>query len=145
MTMEFKFKTNIFKNDPSQNKNNNPKFPTHGGTLEMPLKKLEEYVEYLHWAAKTELKYDEYLGDHVVPVKISGWTAKSEKTGKTFLSLYFEPHFKTLGEAIAKKEAAKLTDTREIMQHQQNLDKSAASLAQGTAGSVVKPDQEDIF
>ena len=145
MTMEFKFKANIFKNDPSQNKNNNSKFPTHGGTLEMPLKKLEEYVEYLHWAAKTELKYDEYLGDHVVPVKISGWTAKSEKTGKTFLSLYFEPHFKTLGEAIAKKEAAVLTDTREIMQHQQNLDKAAASLAQSTAGSVVKPDQEDIF
>ena len=145
MTMEFKFKTNIFKNDPSQNKNNNPKFPTHSGILEMPLKKLEEYVEYLHWSAKTELKYDEYLGDHVVPVKISGWTAKSEKTGKTYLSLYFEPHFKTLNEAIAKKEAAKLTDTREIMQHQQNLDKSAASLAQGTAGSVVKPDQEDIF
>ena len=111
----------------------------------MPLGKLQEYVEYLHWAAKTELKYDEYLGDHVVPIKISGWTTKSEKTGKTFLSLYFEPHFKTLGNAIAKKEAAELTDTQEIMQHQQNLDKAAASLAQGTAGSVVKPDQEDIF
>ena len=65
MTMEFKFKANIFKNDFSQNKNNNPKFPTHGGTLEMPLKKLEEYVEYFHWAAKTELKSDEYLGNHV--------------------------------------------------------------------------------
>ena len=53
--MEFKFRTNVFKNDPSQNKNNNPKFPTHGGTLEMPLGQLQEYVEYLHWAAKTEL------------------------------------------------------------------------------------------
>ena len=112
----------------------------------MPLGKLQEYVEYLHWAAKTELKYDEYLGDHVVPIKISGWTAKSEKTGKTFLNLYFEPHYKTLGEAMAKKEAAELTDTQEIMQHQQNLDKAAASLAQGTAGTVViKADQEDIF
>ena len=111
----------------------------------MPLKKLEEYVDYLHWAARTELKYDDYLQDHVVPVKISGWTSKSEKTGKTFLSLYLEPHFKTLGEAMAKKEAAELTDAQEIMQHQQNLDKAAASLAQGTAGSVVKPDQEDIF
>ena len=46
---------------------------------------------------------------------------------------------------MAKKEAAELTDTQEIIQHQQNLDKAAASLAQGTAGSVVKPDQEDIF
>ncbi len=112
----------------------------------MPLGKLQEYVEYLHWAAKTELKYDEYLGDHVVPIKISGWTSKSEKTGKTFLSLYFEPHYKTLGEAMAKKEAAELADTQEIMQHQQTLDKAAASLAQGTAGNVViKADAEDIF
>ena len=143
--MDFKFKTNIFKNDPSQNKNNNPKFPTHGGTLEMPLGKLQEYVEYLHWAAKTELKYDDYLQDHVVPVKISGWTAKSEKTGKTYLSLYFEPNFKTLGEAMAKKEAAELAGTQ-VIQHQQNLDNAAANLAQSTAGTVViKADQEDIF
>lgn len=145
MTMEFKFKANVFKNDPSKNKNNNPKFPTHSGTLEMPLGKLEEYVEYLHWAAKTELKYDEYFKDHVVPVKISGWTATSEATGKKYLSLYFEPNFQTLGNAIAKKEAAQLADTQEIIQHQQNLDKAAASLAQGTAGSVVKPDENDVF
>ena len=143
--MEFKFKANVFKNDSSKNKNNNPNFPTHGGTLEMPLGKLEEYVEYLHWAAKTELKYDEYFKDHVVPVKISGWSQTSEATGKKYLSLYFEPNFQTLGNAIAKKEAAQLADTQEIMQHQQNLDKAAASLAQGTAGSVVKSDQEDIF
>ena len=144
--MDFKFRTNVFKNDPSQNKNNNPDFPTHSATLEMPLGKLQEYVEYLHWAAKTELKYDEYLGDHVVPVKISGWAKTSEKTGKKYLNLEFQPHFKTLGKAIAKKEAAELTDTQEIMQHQQNLDKAAASLAQGTAGAVViKADQEDIF
>ena len=141
--MEFKFRTNVFKNDPSQNKNNNPKFPTHGGTLEMPLGKLQEYVEYLNWAAKTELKYDEYLGDHVVPVKISGWAQTSEKTGKKYLNLQFEPHFKTLGNAIAKKEAAELTDAQEIMQHQQTLDKAAASLAQGTAGNVVTPAQDD--
>ena len=73
--MDFKFRTNVFKNDPSQNGNNNDpnNFPTHGALLEMPLGKLQEYVEYLHWAAKTELKYDDYLQDDVVPVKISGW------------------------------------------------------------------------
>ena len=44
------------------------------------------------------------------------------------------------------KEAAELADTQEIMQHQQTLDKAAASLAQGTAGTVViKADAEDIF
>lgn len=43
------------------------------------------------------------------------------------------------------KEAAELTDSQEIAQHQQSLDKAAASLATGTAGTVVKPDQEDIF
>jgi len=142
--MDFKFRTNVFKNDPSQNKNNNPNFPTHGAILEMPLGKLQEYVEYLHWAAKTELKYDEYLGDHVVPVKISGWSKTSERTGKKYLNLEFQPHFKTLGNAIAKKEAAELADTQEIMQHQQNLDKAAANLAQGTAGTVVvQADSDD--
>ena len=142
--MDFKFRTNVFKNDPSQNKNNNPNFPTHSATLEMPLGKLQEYVEYLHWAAKTELKYDDYLQDHVVPIQISGWAKTSERTGKKYLNLEFQPHFKTLGNAIAKKEAAELADTQEIMQHQQNLDKAAANLAQGTAGTVViQPDSDD--
>lgn len=143
--MDFKFRTNVFKNDPSQNKNNNPNFPTHSAILEMPVGKLQEYVEYLHWAVKTELKYDEYLKDHVVPVKISGWSKTSEKTGKKYLNMQFEPHFKTLGNAIAKKEAAELTDAQEIMQHQQALDNAAASLAQGTAGTVVPPTQDDVF
>ena len=143
--MEFKFKAKLFKNDPSQNKNNNPKYPKYGGTIEMPLSKLEAFVEYMHWAAKTELKFDDFLKEHVVPVKISGWNGKSETTGKQWVDLYFEPGYKALQAAIEAKEAAQLADSQEIQAHQASLDKAAASLAQGTAGTVMKPDQEDIF
>ena len=110
----------------------------------IPKGQLQDLVDYLHWAVRTELKHDGFIKDDVVPLKISGWQ-KESKSGKKFLSLSYTPDFQTLMAAKEKKLAAELTDTREIMQHQQTLDKAAASLAQGTAGSVVKPDQEDIF
>lgn len=142
MIMEFKFRGSIFKNDPSKNKNNNPKFPTHSGTLEMPLGKLNDYVEYLHWAAKTELKYDEYLKDHVVPIKISGWATTSENTGKKYLSVYFEPNFKTLGDAIAKKQASEFSGPESL---DPTVQDAAANLAKSTGGTVVQTQQDDIF
>ena len=105
---------------------------------------MQDLVEYLHWALRTELKTDSYLDDVVIPIKISGWQ-KESKSGKKFLSLSYTPDYKTLMAAREAKEAAELADAQEIMQHQQNLDKAAASLAQGTAGSVVQTQQDDIF
>ena len=149
--MEFKFNSNIFKNSPEDQQrlygdkyDPNKNYPVFTGTASIPKKELAGLVEYLHWALRTELKTDSYLDDVVVPVKISGWQ-KESKSGKKFLSLAYSPDYKTMLAAREAKEAAELTDAQEIIQHQQNLDKAAASLASGTAGSVVKPDQEDIF
>lgn len=149
--MEFKFNSNIFKNSPEDQQrlygdkyDPNKNYPAFTGTASIPKKELAALVEYLHWALRTELKTDSYLDDVVVPVKISGWQ-KESKSGKKFLSLAYSPDYKTMIAARDAKEAAELTDAQEIAQHQQSLDKAAASLAQGTAGTVVKPDQEDIF
>ncbi len=143
--MEFKFNSNIFKNSPEDQQrlygdkyDPNKNYPVFTGTASIPKKELAGLVEYLHWALRTELKTDSYLDDVVVPVKISGWQ-KESKSGKKFLSLAYSPDYKTMMAAREAKESS------EIAEHQGSIDKAAASLAQGTAGSVVKPDQEDIF
>ena len=139
--MELKFSSEIFKNDPADNRNNNPNFPTHGGILKMPLSQLEEFVQYLHWAARTELQSDSYMNEKIIPVKISGWTKDSN--GKKFLSLSFEPHYKTNMAAEEAKQAQGPAGTISLQEQQpaQTADTAAASLAQGTTGTVV----EDIF
>ena len=149
--MEFKFNSNIFKNSPEDQQrlygdkyDPNKNYPVFTGTASIPKKDLPALVEYLHWALRTELKTDSYLDDVVVPIKISGWQ-KESKTGKKFLSLAYSPDYKTMLSAREAKEAAELVDTQEIQAHQESLDKAAASLAEGTAGTVVTPVQDDIF
>lgn len=131
--MEFKFKAKVFLNKPEDNKNNNPKYPKMGGTIEMPVSKLKDLVEYLHWATRTELKYDQYLGEQVVPIKISGWNGSNAEKTKKWLDFHFEPGYKVLQAALEAKQAS---------QPQPSVDNAAASLAEGTAGSVVTPDQD---
>jgi len=149
--MDFKFSSNIFKNSPEDQQrlygdkyDPNKNYPVFTGTASIPKSQLAELVEYLHWALRTELKTDSYLDDVVVPIKISGWQ-KESKAGKKFLSLAYSPDYKTMLAARDAKEAAELADTQEIQAHQESLDKAAASLAQGTAGTVVTPVQDDIF
>ena len=143
--MEFKFNSNIFKNSPEDQKrlygdkyDPNKNYPVFTGTASIPKKELAALVEYLHWALRTELKTDSYLDDVVVPVKISGWQ-KESKTGKKFLSLAYSPDYKTMMAAREAKEASELAAPTPTVQD------AAASLAKGTAGTVVTPDQEDIF
>lgn len=150
--MEFNFNSNIFKNSPEDHKrlygdkyDPEKNYPVFTGTASIPKKDLPALVEYLHWALRTDLKTDSYHKDVVIPIRISGWQKTSEKTGKKFLSLAYAPDYQTMLAAREAKEAAELADSQEIMQHQQNLDKAAASLAQGTAGTVVTPVQDDIF
>lgn len=143
--MEFKFNSNIFKNsvedqqrlygdkyDPNKN------YPAFTGTATIPKEQLAQLAEYLHWALKTDLKHDEYLGDVVVPIKISGWQ-KESKTGKKFLSLAYAPDYKTMMAAREAKEAS------EIAAHQESIDETATNLARATNGTVVKTQQDDIF
>jgi len=108
----------------------------------MPLSQLEEFVHYLHWAARTELQSDSYMNEKIIPVKISGWTKDSN--GKKFLSLSFEPHYKTNMAAQEAKEAQAIAAHADSLQQQQparEVNAAAANLAQSTGGAVV----EDIF
>ena len=143
--MEFKFNSNIFKNttedqqrlygdkyDPNKN------YPAFTGTLNIPKGQVVEFVEHLQFALRTELKHDEYLGDDIVPIKISGWQ-KESKSGKKFLSLQYTPDYKTLMAAREAKEASELAAPAPTAQE------AAASLAKSTGGSVVQTQQDDIF
>ena len=105
----------------------------------MPLSQLEEFVQYLHWAARTELQYDEWLKEKFIPVQVSGWAPKPETQGqgkKRRMGLSLEPHYKT---NMAAEEAKQAQGTVSLQEQQpaQAADTAAASLAQGTAGTVV--------
>ena len=143
--MEFKFNSNIFKNSPEDQQrlygdkyDPNKNYPVFTGTASIAKKDLPAFVEYLHWALRTELKTDSYLDDEVIPIKISGWQ-KESKNGKKFLSLAYSPDYKTMMAAREAKEAF------EIAAHQDSIDETAANLAKSTGGVVVQTQQEDIF
>ena len=146
MTMEFKFSSNIFKNSPEDQQrlygdkyDPNKNYPIFTGTASIPKKELAVLVEYFNGALLTELKHDEFFDDVVVPIKISGWQAVSERTGRKYLSLTYTPDYKTLMAAREAKEAA------EIAAHRSTIDQDASKLAAATGGSVVPMQQEDIF
>jgi|TARA_B100000035_G_scaffold89773_1_gene75700 hypothetical protein len=145
--MEFKFNSNIFKNSPEDQQkiygekyDPNKNYPVFTGTASIPKKDLPAFVEYLHWALRTELKTDSYLDDVVIPIKISGWQ-KESKNGKKFLSLAYTPDYKTLTAAREAKEASE--SGPESLDG--NVLDAAASLAKGTGGAVVQTQQDDIF
>ena len=143
--MEFKFNANVFKNTPEDQQrlykdkyDPNKNYPVFTGTASIPKKELAAFVEYLHWALRTELKTDSYLDDLVVPIKISGWQ-KESKSGKKFLSLAYSPDYKTLMAAQEAKEASQSAPP------EPNVQDAAANLAKSTEGVVVQTQQEDIF
>jgi len=143
--MEFKFNSNIFKNSPEDQQkiygekyDPNKNYPVFTGTVSIPKGQVAEFVEYLHWALRTELKTDTYLDDEVIPVKISGWQ-KESKNGKKFLSLAYAPDYKTMLAAREAKEASELAAPAPTAQD------AAASLAKSTGGAVVQTQQDDIF
>ena len=143
--MDFKFNSNIFKNSPEDQQkiygekyDPNKNYPVFTGTASIPKKDLPAFVEYLHWALRTELKTDSYLDDVVIPIKISGWQ-KESKNGKKFLSLAYAPDYKTLTAAREAKEASELAASAPTAQD------AAANLAKGTGGAVVQTQQDDIF
>ena len=64
-----------------------------------------------------------------IPVKISGWAKQAEASGQTYLSLAFEPDYKTQ-KAIEEKMATA---------------GAAQSLARATGGEVVEAVKGDLF
>jgi hypothetical protein len=144
--MEFKFNSSIFKNTPEDQQrlygdkyDPNKNYPVFTGSVSIPKGQIPEFVEYLHWALRTKLKADSYLNDVVIPIKVSGWQKEAKSTGKKFLSLAYEPDYKTMMAAKEAKEAEQLA--KEALTAQD----AAASLAKGTEGVVVQDQQEDIF
>ncbi len=143
--MEFKFNSTVFKNTAEDHKrlygdkyDPNKPYPELTGNVSIPKAQLSAFVEYLHWALRTELKNDAYLNDLVIPVRISGWQKESQ-TGKKFLSLAYAPDYKTLMAAREAKEASELSTPEPTAQD------AAASLAKSTGGAVVQTQQDDIF
>ena len=64
-----------------------------------------------------------------IPIKISGWTKQAASSGQNYLSLAFEPDYKTM-KAIEEKMAAS---------------GAADSLAKATGGTVVDFSEADLF
>lgn len=116
--------------------------------MKLPLSQLEEFVHHLHWAARTELQYDEFLKEKFIPVKVSGWAPKPETQGHTQgqgkkrrMGLSLEPDYKTKMAAEEAKEAQAIAAHADSLQQQQpakEVNAAAANLAQGTGGTVVE-------
>ena len=146
--MEFKFKSNIFKNTAEDHQrlykekyDPNKNYPHMTGTLSIPKSQLPMLVEYLHYALRSDaLETDDYLNEVVVPVKISGYQQESKKGKKYYLALSYEPNYKVLMAAKEAKSAA-----AEEKKQSTSVDSAAATLAEGTAGQVVEPKQDDFF
>ena len=144
--MEFKFNSSIFKNTPEDQQrlygdkyDPNKNYPVFTGSVSIPKGQIPEFVEYLHWALRTKLKADSYLNDVVIPIKVSGWQKEAKSTGKKFLSLSYEPDYKTMMAAKEAQEASQSAASQPTAQD------AAASLAKSTGGSVVQTQQDDVF
>ena len=144
--MQFKFNSSIFKNTPEDQQrlygdkyDPNKNYPVFTGSVSIPKGQIPEFVEYLHWALRTKLKADSYLNDVVIPIKVSGWQKEAKSTGKKFLSLAYEPDYKTM---MAAKEAQEASQSAAPQPTAQD---AAASLAKSTGGSVVQTQQDDVF
>ena len=135
--MEFKFKSNIFKNTAEDHQriykdkyDPNKNYPHMTGTLSIPKSQLPMLVEYLHYALRSDaLETDDYLNEVVVPVKISGYQQESKK-GKKYLALSYEPNYKVMMAAKEAKESNQQPAS-------DSVDQAAANLAEKTAGEVV--------
>ena len=89
--MEFKFNSTVFKNTAEDHKrlygdkyDPNKPYPELHWHISIPKAQLSAFVEYLHWALRTELKNDSYLNDLVIPVRISGWHKAITERQKVF-------------------------------------------------------------
>ena len=125
--MTFKANGALFKNtpeklqerfkdryDPSRN------YPAFDGVFSIKEEDRMEFASYVMNANPND------RGE--IPVKISGWT-KQAASGQNYLSLAFEPDYKTM-KAIEEKMAAA---------------GAADSLAKATGGTVVEITEVDLF
>ena len=92
----FKLRLAIFSNTEEDHKrvygegyDPNKNYPRYSGNLQIPESELIKFIDYLQ---KCKTDPNEYYGEPVVPVKVSGWLAESDQ-GRKYQALYIEPVF----------------------------------------------------
>lgn len=151
--MDFQLQSAIYKQSDEDNQkrfkdNYNPdkKYPQLRGQVAIRVDELQTFAKYLQESAKLkELQPQTFayfnkatgkteLEEHLaVLLDVTGYQNKT-KSGTPMASLKIEPSWKM--QKMIEEQA---------LQSTASVDESAASLAQGTAGTVVTPVQDDIF
>ena len=92
----FKLRLAIFSNTEEDHKrvygegyDPNKNYPRYSGNLQIPESELIKFIDYLQ---KCKTDPNEYYGEPVVPVKVSGWLSESDQ-GRKYQALYIEPVF----------------------------------------------------
>ena len=92
--MTFKLKLAIFSNTPEDHKrvygenyDPNKNYPKYSGNLQVPESELIKFVDYLQ---KCKPDPNDFHGEPVVPIKVSGWLSESSQ-GKKYQALTIEP------------------------------------------------------
>ena len=92
--MTFKLKLAIFSNTEEDHKrvygdsyDSSKNYPRYSGNLQIPESELIKFVDYLQ---KCKTDPNEYYGEPVVPIKVSGWLTQSSG-GKNYQALTIEP------------------------------------------------------
>ena len=92
--MTFKLKLAIFSNTEEDHKrvygenyNSSKNYPKYSGNLQVPESELIKFVDYLQ---KCSPDPNDFHGEPVVPIKVSGWLSESSQ-GKKYQALTIEP------------------------------------------------------
>tara|TARA_B100001093_G_scaffold39731_1_gene33837 strand:- start:1441 stop:1818 length:378 start_codon:yes stop_codon:yes gene_type:complete len=92
--MTFKLKLAIFSNTPEDHKrvygegyDPNKNYPKYSGNLQIPESELINFIDYLQ---KCKPDPNDFHGEPVVPIKVSGWLSESSQ-GKKYQALTIEP------------------------------------------------------
>ena len=92
--MTFKLKLAIFSNTEEDHKrvygenyNSSKNYPKYSGNLQVPESELIKFIDYLQ---KCSPDPNDFHGEPVVPIKVSGWLSESSQ-GKKYQALTIEP------------------------------------------------------
>jgi len=92
--MTFKLKLAIFSNTEEDHKrvygenyNSSKNYPKYSGNLQIPESELINFIDYLQ---KCKPDPNDFHGEPVVPIKVSGWLSESSQ-GKKYQALTIEP------------------------------------------------------
>ena len=92
--MTFKLKLAIFSNTEEDHKrvygenyDSGKNYPKYSGNLQVPESELIKFVDYLQ---KCPTDPNDFHGEPVVPIKVSGWLSESSQ-GKKYQALTIEP------------------------------------------------------